>query len=171
MLMRFFCAVLLMGALAVASANVRPITNVLPLDDKKVVTKVDDKLLETVLDELNIDFDKDDTEMSSFSWSMDDHDYQLFQYTADDADEDADATELMLQVMIESDEYDESWCNDWNAASRFGRTYYSEGSLYIEFDLDVAGGVTVGAIKQFITKFTKTVEAVESFDDEGEGGF
>lgn len=162
MLTRIFCAAVLAAMLTVVSANVRPSIAPLSLDDKKVVTSVDDALLESVLDDLKIDFDKDDTDSTTYTWSVDELSFDLMQFTSDDAEEGAENTELMLQVAIETDATDIDACEGWNESSRFGRVYYSEGSLFIEFDLDVSGGVTVGAIKKYVERFQETVKAVVS---------
>lgn len=41
--------------------------------------------------------------------------------------------------------------NDWNKTKRFSRTYLDdEGDPHLELDLDMAGGVTVARVKDFL---------------------
>ncbi len=52
--------------------------------------------------------------------------------------------------------------NEWNQSHRFSRAYIDdENDPVIESDLDLEGGATVGAVREFIDTFTLSVKAFQ----------
>lgn len=58
----------------------------------------------------------------------------------------------------------QSVINEWNKRRRFSRAYLDEeGNAVIESDLDIEGGVTAGAVREFIKTFLVSVENYAGF--------
>lgn len=54
--------------------------------------------------------------------------------------------------------------NEWNKTKRFSRAYLdSDGDPNVEWDIDLEGGVSVGAVREGIRTFGIVVEAFKSF--------
>ncbi|MBX3095826.1 MAG: YbjN domain-containing protein [Fimbriimonadaceae bacterium] len=124
--------------------------------DQRLVEEFTPRVMEQVLNDLNI---KLADEEGSYVWEEGDFSFSLSPIE----DEDGNMSELFMSATIEKGLESESDAHDWNVASRFGRVYAIDETVYVEHDLIARGGVTVGSIKKAVTRFQKTAAEVKSF--------
>lgn len=118
--------------------------------DRQLIFEAAPELLERVLGEMEIEFER----TGDFFWSIQLGDYNAILLS--------DTVDIQLYAGF-ADVYPSlQRLNLWNMEHRFTRAYLDdELDPCLEADLDFEGGVSVGAIKQFIRLFE---EAIAAFD-------
>jgi hypothetical protein len=79
--------------------------------------------------------------------------------------DEGDDTELMYQLRYDDENVDVEAVNEVNTASRFIRVYVQDDVVYLEWDFDVADGVTTeyleGATQKFLDQATEAKAALD----------
>lgn len=118
--------------------------------DRELIYEADNELLERVLTEMGIEFEKID----DFVWSFELGDYSVVLLS--------DTVDIQLYMGMAGAAASLQRINLWNMEHRFSRAYLDDDlDPCIEADLDFEGGVSVGSIKQFIRLFE---DAIAAFD-------
>jgi Putative bacterial sensory transduction regulator len=143
-----------------------PVAGWAQADKDKVYRKVPAKLLEGILDDLNIRFKKTASSAAgSFMYEYERNSYKIRLTNFG-------GRTLMLDAGFAVVALDK--INEWNVRARFcrGVVYPGGGKPYtsLENDLDCEGGVTAGTLKQFIRSFDKQVKAFALFVGAGGPG-
>ncbi len=61
-----------------------------------------------------------------------------------------------------------AWVNEWNRSKRFSRAYLDrEGDAVLTSDLDLEGGVSRGAVREFVNTFGSAVRAFRAHLSQG----
>lgn len=80
--------------------------------------------------------------------------------------DEGDDTELMYQLRYDDASVDAEAVNEVNTASRFIRVYVQDDVVYLEWDFDVADGVTTEYLEGATQKFLEqAAEAKAALDD------
>jgi hypothetical protein len=149
-------ALMAFGALA---APARPVANA-----GKVVTEVTAADLRSLLNDRKISFEEalDPEENTMFVLKLAKYKVVLYQYGGEG---DKGTSLLLSGVWDTGDEVPLARVNEWNYHQRFTKAYVDDGGeLHMEADLDLEGGVTIGAIAKWIADFEKQMpEFLEAF--------
>jgi len=125
-----------------------------PLDDGKVIKAVSAEQLVAILKSLDIPFEQgtDEENCPYFKMKLSDVGVQLLCYGPDD--DNKTYSSLQLHSGFKTDGIPLTSINRWNRRRRFSRAYIDdEKDPHLESDLDLEGGVTIGAIKEFIKTY------------------
>jgi hypothetical protein len=129
------------------------------LNQSTVVTSLLPDEIGPVLEELGLTYeiDKDGRGDPVFQFAAAGFNMALFLYGKDEASGRYSSLQMYVGFREPSPL---AKINDWNAEWRFGRAYQSkESGARLESDLDLAGGVTVGAVKAFVHRFESLTKA------------
>jgi hypothetical protein len=117
--------------------------------EDKVIRSLTPEAAEALLKEFKIDFVKSSAKKGDehyYDFKREGFKVRLTYFSA---------TEVMVDCVFRGIPIDK--VNAWNASTRFSRaSYHKDGSgefTLLEYSLDLTGGVTVGAVKQFIVRF------------------
>lgn len=127
-----------------------------------IVTSLQTGDLKAILDDMGIEYqqDKDGAGDPTFTFKPGSYNLVLFVYGKDEATGAYGSLQMYVGFSTKAS-LDEM--NEWNAKRRFIRAYRSEaGGSRLESDLDLTGGVTVGAVKTFVHKFQSWADAFAS---------
>ncbi len=120
-------------------------------DDEPILFKAEPELLERVLTEMEIPFEK----LDDLVWSLELGDYPALLLS--------DNVDIQLYAGFAGIHPSLQRINLWNMERRFSRAYLDDDlEPCIEADLDFEGGITAGAVKQFITLFAQAIEQFEA---------
>lgn len=120
-------------------------------DAQAILFKAEPDLLEQVLAAMDIPFEKID----DLVWRLELGDYPALLLS--------DNVDIQLYAGFAGVHPSLQRINLWNMERRFSRAYLDDDlEPCLEADLDFEGGITVGAIKQFITLFAKSVEQFDA---------
>jgi len=119
-----------------------------------VMTAISDKHMESVLDEMGIDYTK--SKEHTWKLKLDSRTVLLFL--------EHDNTDSQLYIGFGDKTVSPSKMNEWNKSKRFGRAYADDDSNpVLESDLDFAGGVTDDTLKAWIKLFKTLIESYVKF--------
>jgi hypothetical protein len=133
--------------------------------EDKVYRTVPPAVLEDILQDLNVRFKKTSgKEAGTYFYDYERNNYKIRLHTFAGRD-------LMLDAIFGSTTVDR--INQWNIRAKFSRgvLYPGNGKPYasVESNLDCVGGVTLGAIKQFIRRFDGEVRDFDNLLASGGG--
>ncbi|MDH4130836.1 MAG: YbjN domain-containing protein [Gemmatimonadota bacterium] len=114
-----------------------------------IMSSVSDKHMESVLNDMDIEFSKGKSE---HSWRVKLAGYNALLIMANDN------TDAQLYIAFGDKTVGAGKMNEWNKTKRFARAYSDDDSNpALESDLDFAGGVTDDAIKAWIKLYETSV--------------
>jgi len=127
--------------------------------DDKVIRSITPEAAEKLLQELKIEFKRSASKKGDehyFDFTRNNYKIRLTQFAPD---------ELMLDCVYRGIPLDK--VNQWNTFTRVGRASYHKDMsgefTILEYGLDLAGGVSTGAIKQMITRFDEELKKFDKF--------
>jgi hypothetical protein len=127
--------------------------------DDKVVKAITPEAAEKLLQEMKIEAKKSSSKKGDehyFDFTQNKYKIRLTQYAPD---------ELMLDCVFRGIALEK--VNQWNTLTRVTRASYHKDKsgefTILEYGLDLAGGVSAGAIKQMITRFDDELKKFEKF--------
>ena len=127
--------------------------------DDKVVRSLTPEAAESLLKELKIEFAK------SSSKKGDEHYYDFKRDTFKVRLTYFSSTDLMVECAFRGMPIEK--VNVWNTSTRVSRaSYHKDGSgefTLLEYGLDLSGGVTAGAVKQFVLRFDDELKKYEKY--------